>query len=50
MGVPRKFHLYLIECHIGVFDDMLTFLRRERRNEFHLDQTLLTRLATLYES
>jgi hypothetical protein len=33
-----------------IFYDVTVYLRRERRNEFHLDETLLVRLPTLYES
>jgi len=32
------------------FDEMAMYLRRERKNRFHLDETLLARLPTLYES
>jgi hypothetical protein len=40
-----KFHLYVISCHISIFDDATMFLRRERRNEFHGDQTLSAQIT-----
>jgi len=30
VGISSDFHLHLISCHIGVFDDVATFLRREK--------------------
>jgi hypothetical protein len=45
--VSLEFHLHLISCHIGAFDDVAMFLRKERRSEFYGDET---RLPTLYES
>ena len=45
-----KFHLHLMSCHISAFDDVARFLIRERRSEFHGDETLLARIPTLYES
>jgi hypothetical protein len=41
IGVSPEFYLRLIECHISAFDDVATFSIRERRSEFHEDETLL---------
>jgi hypothetical protein len=41
VGVSSKFYLYLISYHISTFDDVATFLKRERRSEFYGDETLL---------
>jgi hypothetical protein len=35
VGVSSEFDFYLISFHISDFDDVTTFLRRQRRNEFH---------------
>jgi hypothetical protein len=38
--VSLEFYLYLLSWHIvSIFDDVATFLRRERRSEFHGDET-----------
>jgi hypothetical protein len=50
VGVSLEFHLYLMSCHVYILDDMTPYLRRERRNECHGDETLLVRIPTLYES
>jgi hypothetical protein len=50
MEVSSKFHLHLMSYHVGIFDDVAPYLRRERRNEFHGDETLLTQLPTRNES
>jgi hypothetical protein len=39
--VSSKFYLYLISCHINVFNDVIMFLIREKRNKFYEDETLL---------
>ena len=50
MRVALEFHLHLIRCHITIFDNVVTFLKREGKNKFHRDDTLLARLPILYES
>jgi hypothetical protein len=47
--VSSEFYLHLISYHIRAFDDVATFLRREKRNKFRGDETLLAPLPTLYE-
>ena len=47
LGVSLELHLHLMNCHISIFDDVARFLRRERRSEFHGDETLLARIPTL---
>jgi hypothetical protein len=41
VGVSSKFHSCLISYHISTFDDVETFLKRERRSQIHGDETLL---------
>jgi hypothetical protein len=31
MGVSSKFRLHLMSYHVGIFDDVAPYLRRERR-------------------
>jgi hypothetical protein len=50
VGVSFKFYLHLINCHVGIFDDVAPYLRREKRNEFHKDETFLAELSTHNES
>ena len=47
MEVLLDFDLYLIGCHISVFDDVTMYLIRERKSDFHGDKTLLTRVMKL---
>jgi hypothetical protein len=47
VGVSSKFYLHLMSCHVGILDDVASYLTRERRNEFHGNETLLARISTL---
>jgi len=41
VGASSEFYLHLVGCHLNIFNDMASFLRRERRSEFYEDETLL---------